>query len=156
MKRSFVLSALCCAPLLSFCSASSTAPVNPARANITALAAQFTAAWNVHDPQAFSMTFTPEADFTNVYGVHVHGRPAIAAFHAKVFGTVFKDSNQTTDAIDIVSIDGTNATVRVHWSMTGATIPTWPPIQHGIITWTLTENPNGSWSIALMTNTLAT
>jgi uncharacterized protein (TIGR02246 family) len=129
--------------------------VNPARANITALAEKFTAAWNVHDPQAFALTFAPDADFTNVYGVHAHGRPAIEAFHAGVFNTVFKNSRQTTDAIDFVSIDGTSATVRLHWSMTGATIPTWPPVQHGIITWTLRENGDGSWLIAVMTNALA-
>ena len=153
MKRSLVLSALASAPFLASCSASAAAPLSPApQSRIDELAAKFVSTWNVHDAPAFATTFTPDADFTNVFGVHVHGRPAIEAFHAKVFATVFKDSRQTIESIDLRNLAGAAATVRVAWSMTGATVPGWPKIQHGLIAWNLVEQPDGSWLIGVMTN----
>ncbi len=148
-----LLAALGCTPLLASCAASAGAPPSPSpQAHISELAAKFVATWNVHDARTFATTFAPAADFTNVFGVHVHGRPAIEAFHAKVFATVFKDSVQSIDSIEYETIAGATATARVNWSMSGATVPGWPKIQHGTISWNLVEQSDGSWLIQVMTN----
>ncbi|MGC2634408.1 MAG: SgcJ/EcaC family oxidoreductase [Candidatus Cybelea sp.] len=57
--------------------------------------AAFTSAWNAHDAHAFALTFTPDADFTNVLGATAHGRTNIESFHAPVFATIFKASHLT-------------------------------------------------------------
>jgi ketosteroid isomerase-like protein len=57
--------------------------------------ADFVAAWNKHDAHAFEMTFTEDADFTNVAGVHAQGRANVEGFHAPRFASYFKDSHQT-------------------------------------------------------------
>jgi uncharacterized protein (TIGR02246 family) len=80
----------------------------------------FLEAWNRHDPKAFSMTFSQDADFTNVAGVGAHGRAEIEKFHAPRFATSFKDSHQTIVESKIRFIKSDVAAVDSRWEMTGA------------------------------------
>jgi len=50
------------------------------------------AAWNAADGAAFAEAFTDDADFVNVYGMHVRGKTGIAAGHHFIFTTIYKDS----------------------------------------------------------------
>ena len=50
------------------------------------------AAWNSADGASFAAAFADDADFVNVYGMHVRGRTAIAAGHQYIFTTIYKDS----------------------------------------------------------------
>ena len=64
------------------------------RAAIAQAVANFVNAWNLHDAHAFAMTFTEDADFTNVAGTHANGRASVEAFHAPMFAGIFKDSTR--------------------------------------------------------------
>ncbi len=135
------------------CTSSGGSDLTPAPSvRVDALSSAFLAAWNAHDAAAFAQTFAVDADFTNVFGVHVHGRPAIEAFHAKIFATVFKNSVQSFDSTQILSAGAGSASVRAAWKMSGATVPGWPLVQHGLISWTLAQQADGSYQIAVMTN----
>ncbi len=71
-------------------------PTAPAEdeVRIREVLADFIEAWNKHDAKAFSMVFAEDADFTNVRGVSAHGRADVEKFHAPLFATRFKDTNQ--------------------------------------------------------------
>lgn len=114
----------------------------------------FVAAWNVHDPVAFANLFTDDAQFTNPSGVFVSGRPAIQAFHANVFGTVFAASSQRFLSVAPQPLATGLATVDVRWAIAGATVPTWPPTQYGLLNWVLKMQADGSYRIAIMHNTI--
>jgi len=73
--------------------AKSTANANDETA-IRKVLADFVEAWNKHDAKAFSMVFAEDADFTNVRGASAHGRAEVEKFHAPLFATRFKDTNQ--------------------------------------------------------------
>lgn len=97
--------------------------VAASEAQIRRTLADFEAAWNAHDPQAFARAFAEDADFTNVRGVGAHGRAAIEAFHAPLFATRFRDSNQHLAASTIRFVRPDVAAVDVRWTMTGARGP---------------------------------
>lgn len=64
-------------------------------AALRALVARQVEAWNRHDAVAWSKDFAPDADFVNIAGMVLAGRPEIEKGHAFVFGSVFKDSRTT-------------------------------------------------------------
>jgi len=94
--------------------------LSQAAAAVADLAARFAAAWNVHDPMAFAALFAPDADFTNVAGMHVTGRAAIEELHARVFATVFRESRLSIEETRIRPLGDRLYAADVAWSMTGA------------------------------------
>jgi uncharacterized protein (TIGR02246 family) len=62
------------------------------QASLERLVGEMEAAWNTADGAAFAAAFTGDADFVNVFGMHVRGRTAIAAGHQYIFTTIYKDS----------------------------------------------------------------
>jgi uncharacterized protein (TIGR02246 family) len=67
------------------------------RAALEHIVEQLETAWNALDGAAFAAPFADDADFVNVRGEHFRGRPAIAAGHAGIFGTIYAGSvNQYT------------------------------------------------------------
>ena len=54
---------------------------NNSEENIQKVLVAFIQAWNIHDPHAFSMVFSEDADFTNVRGMDAHGRAGVEKFH---------------------------------------------------------------------------
>ncbi|HEV2306077.1 MAG TPA: SgcJ/EcaC family oxidoreductase [Candidatus Acidoferrales bacterium] len=116
---------------------------------------RFLDAWNKHDAHAFAMTFTEDADFTNVTGVHAQGRANVETFHARVFATLFKDSHQTAQIRSIRFLTPDLASVDVDWQMTGAILPNGTPMPNrkGLLNWLMAKQPGGSWLIEIMHNT---
>lgn len=116
---------------------------------------RFLDAWNKHDAHAFAMTFTEDADFTNVTGVHAQGRANVETFHARVFATLFKDSHQTAQIRSIRFLTPDLASVDVDWQMTGAILPNGTPMPNrkGLLNWLMAKQPGGSWLIGIMHNT---
>lgn len=115
--------------------------------------ASLTAAWNVHDAQAFAANFAQDADFTNVFGMHASGRDAIERFHAPIFETMFKDSRLTATDLRVRPIRADVAAIDMRWEMTGARDPNgneWPS-RRGLINMLVTRN-DGDWEIAVMHN----
>jgi uncharacterized protein (TIGR02246 family) len=116
--------------------------------------ARFLDAWNKHDANAFAMTFTEDADFTNVAGMHARGREAVKAFHLPIFATFFKDSHQTAQIRSIRFLSADLAAVDVDWQMTGAKSQ-WNPNsdRKGLLNWLMSRQRDGAWLIEVMHNT---
>jgi len=145
--------------LSSFVSVGQSADTLPAKgsvadeAGINNVLAEFVSAWNLHDPNAFSMVFAEDADFTNIRGMSAHGRIAIDSFHAPVFRTFFKDSYQRITRATIRFIGSNVAAVDAWWEMTGSTSPSGQPIplRKGLLNFVMTRS-SGKWVIAVMHN----
>jgi uncharacterized protein (TIGR02246 family) len=114
------------------------------RAVIAQTVAALADAWNKHDVHAFSLTFTEDADFTNVAGVH-----------AGVFASVFKDSHQTAQLCRIRFLTPELAAVDVDWQMSGATTPDGTPRgnRRGLINCIVSKQSDGSWLFDVFHNT---
>lgn len=117
--------------------------------------ANFEDAWNRHDAHAFAMTFTEDADFTNVVGAQAQGRASIETFHAPAFAGIFSESHQTGKIRSIRFLRSDLASVDVDWEMTGAKAADGSvrPRRSGLLSWTMAKQPDGSWLIQVMHNT---
>ena len=126
------------------------------RAAIAQTVDRLLGAWNKHDAHAFAMTFTEDADFTNVRGVHAHGRANVEAFHAPIFETVFMDSHQTAKIRSIRFLTPGLAAVDVDWEMTGARFQdgSTRPDRKGLLNWVMARQADASWLIEIMHNTV--
>lgn len=115
----------------------------------------FMEAWNEHDAHAFAMTFTEDADFTNVAGMHANGRSNVETFHAGVFAAIFKNSHETGQVRSIRFLTPRLAAVDADWRMTGATVQDGhpQPNRKGLLNWVMAKQPSGSWLIEVMHNT---
>ncbi len=113
----------------------------------------FTEAWNKHDAKAFSMAFAEDADFTNVRGTSAHGRAEVEKFHAPLFATRFKDTNQKMTEIKIRFIKPDVAAVDARWEMTGAKGREGQdiPIRKGLLNFVMTKDRD-KWFITVMHN----
>ena len=115
--------------------------------------ADFIEAWNKHDAKAFSMVFAEDADFTNVRGVSAHGRTEVEKFHAPLFATRFKDTNQKMTKTKIRFIRPDVAAIDAWWEMTGAKGPEGQdiPLRKGLLNFVMTKEGN-KWLIMVMHN----
>ena len=122
-------------------------------AGIDKVLAEFIEAWNKHDAKAFSMVFAEDADFTNVRGVGASGRTEIEKFHAPMFATRFKDSNQKMTKTKIRFIKPDVAAVDAWWEMTGTKGPEGQdiPLRRGLLNFVMTKTGE-KWLITVMHN----
>ena len=124
-----------------------------ARAAIEALLAAMQTAWNRHDGAAFAELFTEDADFTNVFGMHTHGRAAITAAHVAILTGPFRDSTVTIAETRIRFIRPDVAAVDAGWRMDGARDAQgnpWPD-RRGVMSIIATAE-NGVWRFAVFHN----
>lgn len=130
-------------------------PQQEDRASIAQTLDHFLDAWNHHDAHAFAMTFTEDADFTNVAGMHGHGRANVETFHARIFATRFKKSHQTGQIRSIRFLTPHLAAVDVEWQMTGAIFADGrtQPERRGLLNWVMAKQSDGSWLIEVFHNT---
>ncbi|PUZ26757.1 conserved hypothetical protein [Chitinophaga costaii] len=115
----------------------------------------FMLSWNKHDATAFGVTFTEDADFTNVRGDTAHGRAAIDAFHATIFKGRFKNSRQSLGAVKIRPLTADLAMVDAHWDMTGDISPVTGqeiPLRKGLLSFVM-KRVGTEWLILIMHNT---
>jgi uncharacterized protein (TIGR02246 family) len=110
-------------------------------------------AWNMHDPGTYSLVFSEDADFTNVFGQTFHGRKGIEAQHAPLFLTMFKSSRLMTDNPKVRLIGCNLAAVDVMWYIKGATDPLGNarPDRKGLMNLVM-RNEAGNWRILIMHN----
>jgi uncharacterized protein (TIGR02246 family) len=111
------------------------------------------AAWNKHDAKAFSLSFSEDADFTNVRGMSAHGRTDIEKFHEQPFSTWFKNSNLKITSKKIRFITADITSVDAWWEMTGAQSPDGKdiPLRKGLLNFIMTRGDN-KWFITVMHN----
>jgi uncharacterized protein (TIGR02246 family) len=74
------------------------------RAGLDRVATSLTHAWNAGDGEAFARCFTTDADFVNIFALHVVGREAIAKQHQLIFHSIYRDSRNTFSILDARSL----------------------------------------------------
>jgi uncharacterized protein (TIGR02246 family) len=111
-------------------------------------------AWNKHDARPFAMTFTEDADFTNVVGQSAHGRDGIETFHAPFFATIFKDSHLVATIRGVRFLTADLAAVDVDCELTGAKAPDGSPrpFRKTLINCVMVRQKDGSWLIEVLHN----
>ena len=122
------------------------------RAAVERLVRALEAAWNAMDGAAFAAPFAADADFVNVRGEHVRGRPAIAAGHAGIFRTIYAGSvnEYTVQAARLLRPQV--ALVHVHARLD---VPQGPLAgRHQALFSLLCTEESDGWEIAAFHNTL--
>src|SRR5882757_5775127 len=103
-----------------------------------------------HDAHATAMTFAEDADFTNMRGIHRHGREEIEAWFANLFKGTRKSSNRTDSVRSIRFFTPQTATVDADTVITGTRTADGSevPARKGLMIATLTKQ-NGRWLISV-------
>jgi uncharacterized protein (TIGR02246 family) len=103
-----------------------------------------------HDAHATAMTFAEDADFTNMRGIHRHGRTEIEAWFANLFKGNLKSSNRTDTVRSIRFFTPQTATVDADTVITGTKTADGAevPPRKGLMIATLTKQ-NGRWLISV-------
>jgi len=103
-----------------------------------------------HDARATALTFAEDADFTNMRGIHRHGRSEIEAWFANLFKGNLKSSNRTDIVRSIRFFSPETATVDAETTITGtkAADGSEVPPRKGLMICTLTKQ-NGRWLISV-------
>jgi uncharacterized protein (TIGR02246 family) len=84
-----------------------------ARTAAEATAAALTTAWNAGDGKAFAAEFAGDADFVNIFAMHVVGRDEIAQLHQTIFDTIYKGSRNTFTVEEVRSLGEHAAVVHI-------------------------------------------
>ena len=109
-------------------------------------------AWNTADGTAFAAAFAVDADFVNVYGMHVRGRTAIAAGHHFIFTTVYKDSTVEYRIVSTRELAPGVALVHVAGTLT---VPAGPMSgKHEAFASAIATRIDDSWKLTAFHNTL--
>ena len=87
-----------------------------ARAAAETIAAALTAAWNAADGEAFAAQFAGDADFVNIFGMHVVGRDEIEKLHQTIFDTIYQGSHNafTVEEVRALGDHAGIAHIRAH------------------------------------------
>lgn len=122
-------------------------------APVAQLASSLADAWNAHDARAFAAPFAPDADFTNVVGVHVTGRAAVERLRERVFATVFRESQLSIEDNRTRPLGNDRWAADVSWSMTGPRTADdgFRPRRHGVMALILRDS-GGTLQIEVMHN----
>jgi uncharacterized protein (TIGR02246 family) len=112
--------------------------------------ADFYESFSHHDAHATAMTFAEDADFTNMRGVHRHGRTDIEDWFASLFKGNLKASNRTDTVRSIRFFTPQMATVDADTVITGtkAADGSDVPPRKGLMIVTMTKQ-NGHWLISV-------
>jgi uncharacterized protein (TIGR02246 family) len=112
--------------------------------------ADFYESFSHHDAHATAMTFAEDADFTNMRGVHRHGRTDIEEWFASLFKGNLKASNRTDTVRSIRFFTPQMATVDADTVITGtkAADGSDVPPRKGLMIVTMTKQ-NGHWLISV-------
>jgi len=117
-------------------------------AAITKTCADFSEHLTHHDAQAVAMTFAEDSDFTNMRGIHSHGRKDIENWFAGLFKGNLKDSVRTDTVRSIRFFSPDLAAVDLDTVITGtkAADGSVIPARKGLMVVLMTKQ-NGRWFI---------
>jgi len=119
-------------------------------AAIRQVVAQFIDAFNRHDAQGWAAPFLKDGDFTNIFGLTVHGRKGIEAHFVKLFAGSLKDAHRTATVRHIRFIKPDVAAVDAEWELVGSKAPNGSvnPVRKGMFTWVMVKQ-DGRWRFAV-------
>jgi uncharacterized protein (TIGR02246 family) len=103
-----------------------------------------------HDARAAVGDFAADADFTNMRGIHRHGRKEIEEWLASLFTGILKDSRRTDIVRSIRFLTPELASVDADTVITGTKAPNGSeiPPRNGLMIVTMTKQ-NGRWMISV-------
>jgi uncharacterized protein (TIGR02246 family) len=112
--------------------------------------AEWYEAFSRHDAHAAAMTFTEDADFTNMRGVHNHGRKEIEAHLAMIFAGNLGSARRTDMVKSIRFVTPAIAEVDADTVISGtkAADGSEVPPRKGLMVTTMTKQ-NGRWFISV-------
>jgi uncharacterized protein (TIGR02246 family) len=107
-------------------------------------------AFNHHDAHATTMSYSEDADLTNMREVNYHGRKEIEQLFQTIFATRLKNAHRTAVVKRIRFLTPTLAAVDGDWEMTGVTADDGSvvPPRKGYLVLTMTQQ-DGRWLITL-------
>jgi uncharacterized protein (TIGR02246 family) len=121
------------------------------RAAVEAIVKQLESAWNAMDPEAFAAPFAEDADFVNIAGEHVRGRPAIVAGHHAIFRDFYADSTTQLTLTAFRPLAPDVALAHVHSALDA---PKGPLAGHNTAVFSMVLLRRGEgWEIAAFHNT---
>jgi len=111
---------------------------------------EFYESFSHHDAHATAMTFAEDGDFTNMRGIHRHGRTEIETWFANLFKGNLKASNRTDTVRSIRFFSPQVATVDADTIITGTKSADGSevPPRKGLMIVTMTKQ-NGRWLISV-------
>jgi len=112
--------------------------------------AEWYEAFSRHDAHAAAMTFTEDADFTNMRGVHNHGRKEIESHLAMIFAGALGSAHRTDTVRNIRFFSPDLAEVDADTVISGtkAADGSEGPPRKGLMVTTMTKQ-NGRWYISV-------
>lgn len=118
----------------------------------------YTAARNDHEGRGFGDSFTDDADFVNIFGMHFSGKAEIERRHIHILQTFAKDSKLQILNTQLREVYPGLVIAIVRWSAEGlrdpgSDISTPGKNSEGIFTQVFIKQ-NGKWSITASQNTL--
>jgi uncharacterized protein (TIGR02246 family) len=124
-------------------------PADAESAAIKQVFTDFYEAFSRQDAHATAMTFAPDGDFTNMFGIHVHGREAIERRFSALFAGNLKGARRTDTVRNISFYAPTVAFVDADTVITGTKEAdgSMGRVRRGLMIVVLTKE-QGSWYIS--------
>jgi uncharacterized protein (TIGR02246 family) len=146
----FAIALILFAPLPALRAQDSSKAADADSAAIKQTFTDFYESFSHHDAHATAMTFADDADFTNMRGIHRHGRAEIEEWFAGLFKGNLKASNRTDTVRSIRFFTPQMATVDADTVITGtkAADGSDVPPRKGLMIVTMTKQ-NGRWLISV-------
>jgi len=88
-------------------------------ATIRAAIAEQAEAWNRHDTKAWLAPFSEDAEFINILGMALLGRPEIEQRHAELFRGIFRSSHVVVTTRQVRSLGATAAVAETEYELRG-------------------------------------
>jgi len=139
----------------------STAPTVPVTASTTPsddasvrrLVDIFAEGWNAARGETLAQAFAPDADFTNVMGLHAKGRDLIARGHDEILATVFRNTRVTPTVDRVRFLRSDVAVLDATFTLThlDGRLFEMGPAGHSKAELVATKE-QGTWSIAVFRN----
>lgn len=86
-------------------------------AAVRALLSRQAEAWNEHDARAWCAPFTEDAEFVNILGMLLRGRPEIEQRHAELFRGIFKRSRVVVTTRKVRALGATSALAETEYEL---------------------------------------
>jgi len=75
--------------------------------------------WNNHSGRGFADHFSENADFINIFGMHLHGKVAIQKWHDEILNTFLKGSTFTLTELKLREVQPGLVLAFVRWEVEG-------------------------------------
>lgn len=121
-------------------------------AELSGLIDTFVAGWNAGSGERLASAFAPDADFTNVMGLHARGRDVIARGHDEILATVFRGTRLEATINQIRYLRPDVAAMDVTLTLRGADGQPLAMLPGGSSAGLIATRDAATWAIAVFRN----